>query len=252
MTAFLLPKTVRAATYTAPGNGGLFVDTLTANRGYVTAGYVGSESGYGRLKFQVRHGDRVYNYDFNYKPRAYPINMGSGDYLFRFMERVEGNTYAEVKSVSKRVKLTSATVPYSMPSVYCDYDVDGPCVRMARLLCATCKTDLEALNAVCKWTSKSIVYDYDKAKRLSGSSGYVPSPDQTITSRRGVCFDYASVTAAMLRSVGIPCKVVVGYVDDVYYHAWVSAYVGERWRRRDPTFMGAGKKAQKYERKYVY
>ena len=68
------------------------------------------------------------------------------------------------------------------------------------------------------------------------------------------CFDYASLAAALLRSQGIPCKVVFGYVaPDDLYHAWNMFYTKEtgwvtvgfevdkkNWTRMDLTFSANG------------
>lgn len=66
--------------------------------------------------------------------------------------------------------------------------------------------------------------------------------------RRGFCAHYASATAYVLRSVGIPARLVVGYqggelgADGRYLivrqydaHAWVEAWLAGRWVRIDPT-----------------
>ena len=252
MTAFSLPDATRTISYRSPQKGGLFIDATTAGMGYVTSGYIGSGSAYNRLKFQVRNGERVYNYDLPLTPTQFPVNMGNGVYRFRVMENVEGNQYVEVMCVRRIVKLKNAFAPYLVPNVYCDYKVPGPCVTRARALCAKCNTELEALDVVGKWVAGHVSYDYEKAKRLSKSTGYVPDPQQTLKERKGICFDYASLTAAMLRAVDIPCRVVTGYVDDGFYHAWVSAYVNGRWRRRDPTMMAVGQGFSEYKNRYVY
>ncbi|WP_138441520.1 MULTISPECIES: transglutaminaseTgpA domain-containing protein [Marinobacter] len=68
-------------------------------------------------------------------------------------------------------------------------------------------------------------------------------------SRRGFCAHYAGATTFLLRSAGIPARVVVGYqggapgaggdyliVRQYDAHAWVEAWVGDRgWVRIDPT-----------------
>ena len=261
MMAFKPPDVVRTAPYTAPERGGLFIDTLTANQGYVTVGYAGDKCGYDRLKFQVRQGrDESYNYDFSplAKPMRVPMNMGHGHYAFRVMERVEGSQYAQIMATERDVRLISRFVPYTIPTVFCNYDTHGPCVRVARYVAAACDTELDVLDAVTKWVAGHVSYDYDKAEKPSSSVGYVPSPDRTLRERSGVCFDYASVEAAMLRSMDVPCKVVTGYVDGNVYHAWVSAYVNGKWRRRDPTFASVASEAKKkslpttYRNRFVY
>lgn len=78
------------------------------------------------------------------------------------------------------------------------------------------------------------------------------SPEAPIQSflatRRGVCEHFASAMAAMLRAVGIPARVVTGFLVSEfntagnYYivrasdaHAWVEYWDGGAWRTNDPT-----------------
>lgn len=71
--------------------------------------------------------------------------------------------------------------------------------------------------------------------------------------RKGFCAHYASAMAVLLRSVGIPTRVVIGYhggeinplgghlvIHQYEAHAWVEAWVsGQGWVRYDPTAMVA-------------
>jgi transglutaminase-like putative cysteine protease len=95
---------------------------------------------------------------------------------------------------------------------------------------------------------------YDKHKAETVKSGYLPDPDETLATGKGICFDYASLTAAMLRSQGIPVKVIFGHVSpDNLYHAWNMFYTEEEgwvtvefkvdrktWSRIDLTFSANG------------
>ncbi|MGI6627015.1 MAG: transglutaminase-like domain-containing protein [Bacillota bacterium] len=76
---------------------------------------------------------------------------------------------------------------------------------------------------------------------------------------KGICFDYSSLLASMLRSLDVPTKLVTGYVaPDYLYHAWNEVYIegtgwvrinrfystykeGEGWMRMDPTFAASMK-----------
>ena len=105
-------------------------------------------------------------------------------------------------------------------------------------------------------------------------SGYLPVVDTILAAKKGICFDYAAVMTAMLRSQNIPCKLVVGYAGTVY-HAWIDVYVegvgwidgaiyfdGEEWTLMDPTFTSNGKRSpaimkyvttpSNYSQKYAY
>lgn len=236
MTRFSLPGTVRTASYRSPRQGGLFIDVTTTSIGYVTAGCIGDGSGYKRLKFQVSKDGVKYNYDLSIKdkPTQFPINMGNGFYTFKIFEQMNGTTYKQLQSVSRVVTLRSEFVPFTLPTAFCDYATDGPCVRVARRLTRKCRTEGAALDAVYKWVHRNVKYDKSKTAFLESQKGYVPSPDATMRELKGVCYDYASLMAAMLRSIGIPCKVITGYMDGKY-HAWVSAYADGKWKLCDPT-----------------
>ena len=69
--------------------------------------------------------------------------------------------------------------------------------------------------------------------------------------QKGICFDYASLMTALLRSQGIPTKLMVGYSGTVY-HAWISVYLeetgwvdnviqfnGTSWSLMDPTLAAS-------------
>ena len=81
--------------------------------------------------------------------------------------------------------------------------------------------------------------------------GYLPNVDDTLKSGKGICFDYAALMSAMLRSQRIPTKLEVGYAGEVY-HAWISVYLtgtgwiddiiefdGQSWSLMDPTFAAS-------------
>ena len=84
-------------------------------------------------------------------------------------------------------------------------------------------------------------------KRFNLSVGYA-SAVEIVASKQGDCTEFAVLTAALCRAVGIPSQVVSGiaYVDDwaglqgFGGHAWTQAYVGDKWIDLDAAFKGAG------------
>ena len=189
---------------------GASIDTDHVNEGYVVA----HASDASRLKFQVAKGDEVYNYDLpnNDSATVFPVNMGNGGYLFRIMKNTEGNNYIELDSVNAEVSLSSEFVPLLIPNQFCEYNESSACVSKANELTASVSNQGEAVQVICEFVINHVSYDTDKARELSSKTGYIPNPDQTLSSGKGVCFDYASLGAAMLRSQGIPTKVITGYV----------------------------------------
>ena len=93
---------------------------------------------------------------------------------------------------------------------------------------------------------EAFVAKYIDNKSLS--VGYA-SASEVAASRQGDCSEFAVLTAAMCRAVGIPSQVVVGvaYVKNFAGlqhrfggHAWVQAYVGGKWIGLDAAFKSAG------------
>lgn len=98
---------------------------------------------------------------------------------------------------------------------------------------------------------------YDKQLAATVQSGYLPVLDSVLEKKTGICFDYAALMTGMLRSQGVPCKLVVGYAGTAY-HAWISVWSekdgwidgvvyfdGTSWQRMDPTFAANGKPEQR-------
>ena len=93
---------------------------------------------------------------------------------------------------------------------------------------------------------EAFVGEYIENRSLS--VGYA-SAAEVAASRQGDCSEFAVLTAAMCRAVGIPAQVVAGvaYVDDFLGHqgfgghAWAQAYIGGKWIGLDASFRGGGR-----------
>ncbi len=210
-----------------PVRGG-YIDVSHVDEGYAAASCVSDR----RLKLQVVNGQNSYNYDLpsDGTPIVVPMNMGDGQYQIRVMANTSGSSYAELGSVSADVQLESEFAPYLRPSMFCDYTADSAAVAKARELAAGATNEGDVVRAIYDWMTANVTYDTGKAAQLASATGYVPDPDTTLQEKTGICFDYASLAAAMFRSLGIPCKIMSGYVDpgDIY-HAWNLIYIDGQW-----------------------
>ena len=68
--------------------------------------------------------------------------------------------------------------------------------------------------------------------------GVLRDASEVLASKEGVCRDYAILGATLMRSAGIPTRVVSGLIYDngqMYYHAWVEVWNGTSWIMFDPT-----------------
>ena len=172
-----------------------------------------------------------------------PLQSGSGTYKVRFMKQVSGNSYSQMYSVTFQVGMQNANSAYLNPSQYVVYNSGSACVAKAKSLVSGAGSDAQKVSKIYSYIVNNISYDYDKMKNLP--SGYLPNRTAPSASRKGICFDYAALMAAMLRSQGVPCKLVIGNADG-QYHAWNMVYVNGSWQLYDPTFGAAGQRAGSY------
>ena len=234
----------------AEGGNGVQIDLSAVSEGYFAISAVSDK----RLKLQVFFYDLTYTYDISSEgtPSFFPLQCGDGLYIFRVMENISGTKYAQLYRTECEVKLIDEFQPFIRPSDYSRYDENSACVAKAAELASNCRSKLEVVSAVYAFVCKNIKYDSKKASTVK--SGYLPDVDDTLSTKKGICFDYAALAAAMLRSQGIPTKMIFGYVaPDDLYHAWNMFYTeesgwvtvkfevtGKNWTRMDLTFSAGG------------
>lgn len=240
------------------------IDYSNTDQGYVMVKYTGGNS---KVKVQVISRN-TYNYDlFDSNWTAFPLTDGNGNYTIRVMENISGNRYSMALSASINVQLESSIIPYLYSHQRISFDSNTNCVKKARTLVSGKKKDLDKVEAIYNWVVGYFKYDHHKAKTVQ--PGYIPNLNHIYKIKKGICYDYASTTSAMLRSQGIPTKMVFGYVGkDNEYHAWISVYLKEKgWVNNiihfqekvftlmDPTFASGGAtdpKKLRYKEKTVY
>lgn len=231
-------------------NNGCEIDTSKAAAGTIRVRQNGNPT---KVKVLVyfNGSSKYYQYTIptNNTWTSIPLQSGSGTYKVRFMKQVSGNSYSQMYSVTFQVGMQNANSAYLNPSQYVVYNSGSACVAKAKSLVSGAGSDAQKVSKIYSYIVNNISYDYDKMKNLP--SGYLPNPDSTLASRKGICFDYAALMAAMLRSQGVPCKLVIGNADG-QYHAWNMVYVNGSWQLYDPTFGAAGQRAGSYVSERVY
>ena len=246
------------------GNGAT-VDASHKADGYIMAMY-GDSGVKKKLRITMPDGT-VYTYNLNSSDyETFPLSGGNGDYTIKIYKNVSGTKYSTVFSQTISVKLKDQFAPFLHSNQYVNYSSSSQAVAKARSITSGCSSTLDKVQKVYTYVATNISYDYDKA--ASVKSGYLPNIDKVLSSGKGICFDYAALMTAMLRSQKIPTKLVVGYAGSAY-HAWISVYVsgqgwidgviyfdGKSWEVMDPTFASTqGSEAIKnttYSAKYLY
>ena len=235
----------------------LTVDISHLDLGYLMVKYTGSSA---RLYVQLVGPDETDSKYFMEPSDAYvtlPLTAGDGEYYLCAYENIGGEQYSPILSELLQVELTSELAPFLCSNQYVNFTGDSEAVALAKELTAEAADDLEKVQQVYLWVVRNIEYDYEKA--VTVSTGYLPDVDQTLKTKKGICFDYAALMTAMLRSLGIPTKLNIGYLTEDTYHAWISVYLeetgwvddlirfdGTDWELMDPTVASsAGKQTAK-------
>lgn len=203
------------------------IDYSNASSGYVSATYTGSVS---KIKFRIECGGTKYDYDLTPgKTEYFPLSLGSGKYTLTIFENTSGTRYKRaVEEKNVQLNIANSLSPFLYPNQLSFFSSSSECVYKAAEVCAGKTGDIEKIAAVFTWITDNITYDNSLADAVrSGLKGYIPDPDRTYSSREGICFDYASLMCAMLRSQGIPTRLVKGNAAPDIYHAWNEVYTDE-------------------------
>jgi len=201
-----------------------------------------------RVKTRVQKEQVNYDYDlfgrenFEY----FPLQLGNGGYKVIIYEQLQGTKYRVAKSQNVTADLDNPLKVFLASIQTVNWDQDMETIKKAAELTKGLKTDREKIKAIYNFVVNNFSYDYDKLKTIQ--STYVPNIDEILKVGKGICYDYSAVFAAMLRSQGIPCKLIKGYTTYVEgYHAWNEVYLSDegRWMVVDTTYDSVLKKAKK-------
>lgn len=253
-------------------NSEAMIDYSNINDGYVMVNYTAATDK--RLKARVQ-GPTGTTYTYNLTPgnwEVFPLSDGNGAYKVTVYRNAYDTKYAQVLSAGFIVELEDEFGPFLRPNQYVDFSGATNTVATAEELMKKIMDPLDKVAAVYDYVVDTLDYDYDKAATVT--SGYLPVLDDVLAEKKGICFDYAALMAGMLRSQGVPCKLVVGYAGSAY-HAWISVWTegegwvdgviyfnGTTWHRMDPTFASSSNRSNdimdfigddsNYSTKYIY
>lgn len=241
VSEFLSPVASGTVTY---GERDISIDASNTSEGYVMVKYSGSAT---KTKLQITTPEETV-YSYNLRPGNYetfPLSGGNGSYKITVLEHVRDDMYAIAFSQDFSVEISDSFKPFLYPNQYVWFTKDDEAVALGMELSDSSSNDLDYVEQVYGYVTEHIAYDDELAANVQAD--YLPVIDETLASGKGICFDYASLMSAMLRSQNIPTKLEVGYSGDAY-HAWISVYLkeigwvngiikfdGKNWSLMDPT-----------------
>jgi len=182
--------------------------------------------------------------DGNFSKRIW-LNQGEGKYYIYIMVNEEGRNYSFGPKLS--IVNTRRLEKFLYPEKHIESD-DEEIIKLAKELTHSTKGDLEKARSIYNWVKDNIKYDYEKYKKhqinnYDNDYGAL----NTLRDLKGVCYDYATLTAALGRASGLKTKVVAGLGKlggFEGYHAWNEIYISEedKWVKLDTTFAAVSKK----------
>jgi hypothetical protein len=201
-----------------------------------------------RQKVIIQKDDTKYTYDLieGKSSENFPLQMGEGKYSISIYENTESNKY---RLLSRNNVFVNNENPYTafLASVQTvGWDSSMPVIQKVKELINDTNTTLDMITIVYKHILDEVSYDYKKMSELNTT--YIPKINEIYNSKTGICYDFASLFAGMLRSIGIPAKLVKGYADNIDgYHAWNEVYIKEtdEWITIDTSFDAQMKKVGK-------
>jgi hypothetical protein len=244
---------------TAPGtrvsaNSNASIDYSNASDGYITIRFLRNTTRRIMVRIEGPSGvEFVYFLRTDGEFEVYPLSDGNGRYRIRVFENIEGNRWSLAHSAQITATLDDEFAPFLRPNQFVNFNSESRAVAKAAELVEDYEDVLDKVRAIFEFIIDNISYDFQLARTVQ--SGYVPDIDLVLERGRGICFDYASLMAAMLRSLQIPTRLVIGYAGTAY-HAWIDVWSeetgwintviffdGEEWTLIDPTFAAAGTRA---------
>lgn len=180
----------------------------------------------GKLKLIIEKGTAKYTYDVNSAGRVetFPLQLGNGAYKASLYKNTSGTSYRILSSKSLNLQLADPNAVYLASIQIINWGVDSRAVAKAVELTRDAKTVQDKARLLWNYMVRNNSYDYEKA--ASVQSGYIPVVDQVLADRKGICYDFSALYAAMLRSQGTPAKLIKGYAPQYAsgYHAWNEVY----------------------------
>jgi len=186
-----------------------------------------------KYKVVVISGDSQYTYDLNHDKESFSLTEGEGVYVIGLYQHVHEGQYMLIEKTSVYNE-ADGIGPFLLSVQHVSYDRSKMLSEISHDLVIDDMSDMDKLNAVYDYITSNITYDDVKAQSVK--KGYLPNLDDILTTKKGMCFDYASLTASMLRYEGVPAKLVKGYRTGLdQYHAWTEVFIDGVWQIIDLT-----------------
>ena len=234
-TLSLLLVFVLAFSFFFPVYAAATLDKTNVEKGVIVLQLVNSSNK--KMKAIIEKDSNKYTYTLRARAsESFPLQMGPGVYTLTTLENVTGNQYKQLSKETIDMSNANENVVFLNSIQLVEWTSTMKAIDKATELTAGLSTEDEKFDAIYNYMTANFAYDFDKISSLPAD--YIPDTDTIFNLKKGICYDYSCVTGAMLRSVGIPAKLVMGYTEYVdEYHAWNEVYLAsqKKWCVVDTT-----------------
>ena len=210
------------------------IDTKQIRNGVFTVDYsIGKDD---KVKIMVQKDGTTlyYNLTGQEATEVFPLQMGEGNYTIAVLENISENRYKQVIRETVEVVNISSLDVYLQSIQMINWNDENHAVKKADELTKNIKSDEEKVKVIYDYIITNYSYDFEKTEL---PYDYLPDIDRIAKTKKGMCYDFSSLFASMLRSVNVPTKLVKGHGDKVKgYHAWNEVYLDGKWLTIDTSF----------------
>jgi transglutaminase-like putative cysteine protease len=191
--------------------------------------------------------------------QGYPLPYGPGDYVLYAapFNKDDMGTGKRQRFTFEFTAQFAEAEPCKYQSLATPYSNISTAVVQARALVDAAEVERahkltygEIADLINSFVCENIAYDADFVAKINkaGNLPYFPDPEQTLLTRQGICVDIATLSAVMLKSLGVPTRLHFGDISQpalnpkfegetsTKYHAWISVYLDGKWVMYDPSY----------------
>lgn len=211
------------------------IDTSRSTEGCFSVYY--SDPARPKMKVGITYGGKTTYCDYTCGDKSiYTFTSGNGDYMITLYSQVSGTKYRALVFKRVKVNMNNDLAPYLASTREVSFTKSDSVSRKAAEICKGLTDDVSKVIAIHEFIHDNIEYDDDFAAKVQSGDikTYLPKATKVLRSCKGICYDFATLFAAMSRSQGVPCRIKKGYYRNVY-HAWNEVYLDGLWYKVDST-----------------